>query len=173
MRLLAATLPDLVPRLRRLSELYIDDAPAGLLLKIAPATIDRRLKADRAKLDPRGRSHTKLGTLLKDSISMRTWAEWDEARPGIVEIDLVAHEGGNSRREFCYILDITCALSLLPREVSRGEFKRSAQQRVHPIGGGVISEDFPGPTVEFESDHVEVILSEVGHAGALGEVLTQ
>jgi transposase InsO family protein len=106
-RLLAAALPDLVPRLRRLGELDIDDVTADELMKIAPATIDRRLKADRAKLDPRGRSHTKPGTLLKDSIPMRTWAEWDDARPGFVEIDLVGHEGGNNRGEFCFTLDIT------------------------------------------------------------------
>ncbi|PYI63878.1 integrase [Arthrobacter livingstonensis] len=106
-RLLAAALPDLVPRLRRFKELGIDDATAELLLRIAPATIDRRLKGDRAKLDPRGRSHTKPGTLLKDSIPMRTWAEWDDAVPGFVEIDLVGHEGGNSKGEFCFTLDIT------------------------------------------------------------------
>lgn len=106
-RLLAAALPDLVPRLRRFKELQIDDGTAALLLKIAPATIDRRLKGDRDKLDPKGRSHTKPGTLLKDSIPMRTWAEWDDAVPGFVEIDLVGHEGGNSRGEFCFTLTIT------------------------------------------------------------------
>ena len=106
-RLLAAALPDLVPRLRRLGELTVDDETAALLLKIAPATIDRRLTADRAKLTLRGRSHTKPGTLLKDSIPMRTWAEWDDAVPGFVEIDLVGHEGGNSKGEFCFTLDIT------------------------------------------------------------------
>jgi hypothetical protein len=106
-RLLAAALPDLVPRLRRFKELRIDAATAAQLLKIAPATIDRRLKADRAKLQPRGRSHTKPGTLLKDSIPIRTWAEWNDAVPGFVEIDLVGHEGGNSQGEFCFTLDIT------------------------------------------------------------------
>ncbi|GAC1451602.1 MAG: DDE-type integrase/transposase/recombinase [Pseudarthrobacter sp.] len=106
-RLLAAALPDLVPRLRRFKELSIEDGTAEMLLKIAPATIDRRLKADRGKLDPRGRSHTKPGTLLKDSIPMRTWAEWDDAVPGFVEIDLVGHEGGNSKGEFCFTLTIT------------------------------------------------------------------
>ena len=106
-RLLAAALPDLVPWLRRFKELDIDDVTAELLLRIAPATIDRRLKGDRVKLDPRGRSHTKPGTLLKDSIPMRTWAEWDDAVPGFVEIDLVGHEDGNSRGEFCFTLDIT------------------------------------------------------------------
>jgi hypothetical protein len=106
-RLLAAALPDLVPRLRRFKELSIEHGTAALLLKIAPATIDRRLKSDRGKLDPRGRSHTNPGTLLKDSIPMRTWAEWDDAVPGFVEIDLVGHEGGNSRGEFCFTLTIT------------------------------------------------------------------
>ena len=106
-RLLAAALPDVVPRLRRLGELSIDDDTAGLLLRIAPATIDRRLAGDRAGLIVRGRSHTKPGTLLKSSIPMRTWAEWDDAVPGFVEIDLVGHEGGNSRGEFCFTLDIT------------------------------------------------------------------
>ena len=51
-RLLAAALPDLVPRLRQLGELDVGDQTAALLLKIAPATIDRRFKDDRAKLDP-------------------------------------------------------------------------------------------------------------------------
>jgi hypothetical protein len=106
-RLLAAALPDLVPRLRRFKELRIDAVTAAQLLKISPATIDRRLKADRAKLEPRGRSHTKPGTLLKDSIPVRTWAEWDDAVPGFVEIDLVGHEGGNNQGEFCFTLDIT------------------------------------------------------------------
>jgi len=106
-RLLAAALPDLVPRLRRLGELKVDDDTAALLLRIAPATIDRRLAVDRARLTLRGRSHTKPGTLLKDSIPMRTWAEWDDAVPGFVEIDLVGHEGGNSSGEFCFTLDIT------------------------------------------------------------------
>ena len=67
-----------MPRLRRQGELDIDDDTEALLLQIAPATIDRRLKDDRAKLEPRGRSHTKPGTLLKDSIPMRTWADWDD-----------------------------------------------------------------------------------------------
>jgi len=106
-RLLAAALPDLVPRLRGFKELNIDDDTAALLLKIAPATIDRRLAADRAKLRLRGRSHTKPGSLLKDSIPMRTWAQWNEAVPGFVEIDLVGHEGGNSAGDFCFTLDIT------------------------------------------------------------------
>jgi hypothetical protein len=37
------------------------------------------------------------GSLLKSQISIRTWADWDEAAPGFVQIDLVGHEGGDTR----------------------------------------------------------------------------
>jgi hypothetical protein len=45
--------------------------------------------------------------LLKDSIPIRTWAEWNDAVPGFVEIDLVGHEGGNAIGEHCYTLTVT------------------------------------------------------------------
>ena len=61
----------------------------------------------RRLLVPRGRSHTKPGTLLKSQIPIRTWSEWDEGRPGFVEIDLVGHEGGNPLGEFCFTLTVT------------------------------------------------------------------
>jgi hypothetical protein len=43
--------------------------------------------------------------LLKGQIPIRTWADWDDAAPGFVEIDLVGHEGGNARGEFCFTFD--------------------------------------------------------------------
>jgi len=151
-RLLAAALPDLVPRLRRLKELDADDATAALLLKIAPATIDRRLKADRAKLDPRGRSHTKPGTLLKDSIPMRTWAEWDEAVPGFVEIDLVGHEGGNSCGEFCFTLDIT---DIATGWTETRSVRNKAQKWVfEAIKDATAS--FPFPILGIDSDYADL-----------------
>ena len=47
---------------------------------------------DRAKLLVRGRSHTEPGSLLKEWIPIWTWAEWNGAVPGFVELDLVGHE---------------------------------------------------------------------------------
>lgn len=97
-------LPVLEPLLRRGKELETTDGQAGLLMRMSAATIDRKLAGQRAKLLPRGRSHTKPGTLLKSQIPIRTWAKWDDAVPGFVEIDLVGHEGGNSFGEFCFTL---------------------------------------------------------------------
>ena len=104
---MAPFLPELVPVLRRFGELAIDDPTAAALCRISAATIDRRLADDRAKLTVRGRSHTKPGSLLKDAIPMRTWADWDDAVPGFVEIDLVGHEGGNAAGEFAFTLTVT------------------------------------------------------------------
>ena len=42
----------------------------------------------------RARSGTKPGTLLKYQIPIRTFAGWNEATPGFVEVDLVGHDGG-------------------------------------------------------------------------------
>jgi hypothetical protein len=36
-----------------------------------------------------------------------SWSEWDDDRPGFVEIDLVGHEGGNGFGEFCFTLTVT------------------------------------------------------------------
>lgn len=104
---LAPMLGVLVPMLRREGELDLTDEQAALLCRISAATIDRALAPARAKMMPRGRSHTKPGSLLKSQIPVRTWADWDDAVPGFVEIDLVGHEGGNSSGEFCFTLTVT------------------------------------------------------------------
>ena len=104
---LAPVLPVLVPLLRRDGELDLTDAEATLLVAMSAATIDRRLAGERAKMMPRGRSHTKPGSLLKSQIPIRTWADWEDTVPGFVEIDLVGHEGGNASGEFCFTLTVT------------------------------------------------------------------
>ncbi len=104
---LAPVLPDLVERLRRFEELGVSEVTAELLVAMSPATIDRRLAPARAVMTLRGRSHTKPGSLLKDAIPIRTWAQWDDAVPGFVEIDLVGHEGGNAMGEHAYTLTVT------------------------------------------------------------------
>ena len=104
---LAPMMGELVPTLRRFEELKISDDTERALIVMSAATMDRRLAPDRAKMALKGRSHTKPGSLLKDAIPIRTWAQWDDAVPGFVEIDLVGHEGGNAVGEHCYTLTVT------------------------------------------------------------------
>ena len=104
---LAPILGELVSILRRFGELDIDDDTAALLSGMSAATIDRRLASERRKHQLKGRSHTKPGSLLKSQIPIRTWADWDDAVPGFVEIDLVGHGGGNAEGEHAYTLTVT------------------------------------------------------------------
>ena len=60
---------------------------------MSAATIDRVLKACRHRGLRRPFSTTKPGSLLKAAIPIRTFADWDDKRPGFLEVDLVAHCG--------------------------------------------------------------------------------
>ncbi len=104
---LAPMLGELVAVLRRFGELVIDEDTAALLVSMSAATIDRRLASERRKHDLKGRATTKPGSLLKSQIPVRTWADWDDARPGFVEIDLVAHDGGNAAGDHAFTLTVT------------------------------------------------------------------
>ncbi len=100
-------LPELVTVLERHNEFRCDRETRAKLLRISAATIDRMLKPERRKHELRGRSGTKPGTLLKKQIPIRTFAEWDDQRPGFVEIDLVGHDGGTAAGDYCQTLDLT------------------------------------------------------------------
>jgi hypothetical protein len=104
---LAPMLGELVGVLRHFRELTIDEDTAELLVSMSAATIDRRLAPERAKHRLRGRVGTKPGSLLKSQIPVRTWAEWDDARPGFVEIDLVFHDGGIRGGGHAFTLTVT------------------------------------------------------------------
>ena len=90
-------LGELVAVLRRFGELDIDEDTAALLAGMSAATIDRRLAPERKKTQSRDAARTKPGTLLKSQIPVRTWADWDDAVPGFVEIDLVATTAATPR----------------------------------------------------------------------------
>src|SRR5271166_4513668 len=104
---LAPMLGELVAVLRHFGELVIDEDTAALLVSMSAATIDRRLAPERRKHQIKGRAATKPGSLLKSQIPVRTWADWDDARPGFVEIDPVRHDGGNAAGQFAFTLTVT------------------------------------------------------------------
>jgi hypothetical protein len=94
-------------KLERMGKLKLERETRRKLLSISAATIDRMLAPSRKRYLLRARSQTKPGTLLKHQIPIRTFADWNELRPGFLEIDLVSHEGGNPRGEYAYTLDAT------------------------------------------------------------------
>lgn len=104
---LAQALPEVVPRLIQHGELSIDAPTQEALMRMSASTIDRLLAPARKKQQFRTRGGTKPGTLIKGQIPVRTFSQWDEARPGFVELDLVQHEGGNPTGDFAQTLDVT------------------------------------------------------------------
>jgi Integrase core domain. len=98
-------LPDMVAVLEHHDELRLMPTTRQLLLQISPATMDRLLKPARRAMVPHGRTTTKPGTLLKKSIPIRTWADWDDLKPGFLEIDLVAHCAESTEGKYLETLD--------------------------------------------------------------------
>lgn len=100
-RRLIPSLQDLVEALERHGEMTLEPKTRKLLLGISVATADRLLqRARQADLRCHGKATTKPGTLLKQSIPVRTFADWDDAKAGFVEVDLVAHCGESTRGEY-------------------------------------------------------------------------
>jgi len=104
---LAPALKDVVRRLERFREIRISEEVRQKLLKISPASIDRLLAKERKRHQIKGRGNTKPGTLLKNQIPIRTFSDWNEQKPGFVEVDLVGHDGGDSHGDFAQTLDVT------------------------------------------------------------------
>jgi hypothetical protein len=66
------------------------------LCQMSPSTIDRLLHAWRRLGGRRPSSTTKPSSLLKSSIPIRTFADWQDDQPGFLEVDLVSHCGESS-----------------------------------------------------------------------------
>jgi hypothetical protein len=99
-------LPTLIVTMERGGHLTLSAEVKEKLLQISPATADRLLKQERQK-HQKGKSTTRPGTLLKKHIPVRTFADWDELKPGFFEADLVAHCGGSIRGQFLHTLTMT------------------------------------------------------------------
>jgi hypothetical protein len=91
--------------LERCQEIEVSSKTKEQLLKISSASIDRCLRPVRIK-SSHGLSSTKPGSLLKNLIPVRTFTEWDQERPGFMEIDLVAHCGNTTEGQ--YLNTLTC-----------------------------------------------------------------
>jgi len=104
---LAPYLSEIIPVLEKWGEIKLDTKVREKLLTISAATIDRLLADTRKKYQIKGRSTTRPGSLLKKSIPIRTFADWDEKVPGFFEVDLVSHDGGAARGDFLQSLNFT------------------------------------------------------------------
>lgn len=104
---LVPMIPNLVDALERYGEIKLSGREKQLLFSISPATVDRLLTPVRRRIQLKGRSATKPGSLLKHQIPIHIFTDWDDQQPGFLEIDLVAHCGEELSGEYINSLDAT------------------------------------------------------------------
>ena len=86
-------LPELIQVLNRNGQISVSPQLQAQLCQMSSSTVDRLLRPLRHPSVRRPFSTTKPGTLLKSSIPIRTFADWQEDKPGFLEVDLVSHCG--------------------------------------------------------------------------------
>ncbi len=104
---LVSQMSEMLRVLERCGELRVSVETRAQLESMSASTADRLLGPERRKMQLKGRQGTKPGSLLRHQIPIRTFADWDDARPGFTEMDLVSHEGGDASGDFCYTLTLT------------------------------------------------------------------
>ena len=102
-------IPEMIKVLRQHGEQRIDAATETQLCRLSPSTIDRLLRPCRKWGGRRSLSTTRPGNLLKNSIPIRTFADWQENKPGFMETDLVAHCGESTEGFYLHTL---CAVDV-------------------------------------------------------------
>jgi hypothetical protein len=104
---LKAAIPEVLSALLAFDEIKESTQSIRLVKRMSVSTINRLLKPVRDSYALKGRSTTKPGTLLKAQIPVRLGNEWDDAIPGFVEIDLVAHCADSTGGDYINTLDVT------------------------------------------------------------------
>jgi len=142
-------LPELVKVFRRYGESTMSAEVEAKLCQMSPSTIDRLLRPYRRLGGRRPFTTTKPGSLLKNSIPIRTFADWEENRPGFIEVDLVPHCGESTEGFYLTTLstvDVASGWSECMGVWGKG------QERV---GGAVhkIRQRLPFPLLGLDSDN--------------------
>jgi hypothetical protein len=102
---LKAIIPELIKLLEGHNHLKLDTQVRDHLLVISAATIDRLLRPTRSHAKSQKRRRPVRKT--RNRVSVRTFAEWDGAGPGELEIDFVAHCGGSLVGSFIHSFVVT------------------------------------------------------------------
>jgi len=140
---------ELVKAMRQHGELAVNASLEAALCQMSPATIDRLLRPWRRLGGRRPLSTTKPGSLLKNSIPIRTFADWTNERPGFLEVDLVAHCGESTEG---FYLSTLCAVDIASGWSECMGVWGKGQQRV---GGAVhqVRQRLPFPLLGLDSDN--------------------
>ena len=94
---LKALLPTLIEAMSRHGHLELEPAIAEKLACVSAATVDRMLAAPRERACAGRRRRSGVGSAIRKSVPVRTFADWNDPAVGFFEVDMVEHCGGSKR----------------------------------------------------------------------------
>ena len=151
-----AFVPELLDRLGAFDALRLTPDTAAALRRVSAATLKRLLAPIRATRPRRGLGITRAGTWLKHQIPIRTFADWDDACPGFLEGDLVAHCGPST---IGFYLCTLCAVDIVTGWTELEAVWGKGHERV----GGAIHrarQRLPMPLLGWDSDSGSEFINE-------------
>jgi len=104
---LKALLPVLIESMERHGHLRLDPVVRSSVLDISAASIDRLLRPVRAASGRGRRRRWGVSSAIKQSVPVRTFADWGDPPPGYCEADLVEHCGGVKEGNCAHTLTLT------------------------------------------------------------------
>ena len=102
---LKAILPELLKSMEAHGHMNLDDSLKALVLSASASTIDRLLRPVREQAT--GRRHVRPKKKIRAAVALKTFSEWEDVTPGNLEIDFVAHCGGDLSGAFIHSLAAT------------------------------------------------------------------
>ena len=160
-------LPEAIRVLERCQEIELSEETKELLMQISSASIDRCLRPMRLQAR-HGLSTTKPGSLLKHLIPVRTFTEWDEERPGFLEIDLVAHCGSTTEGQF--LCTLTCTDLCTGWTEVTGLLHRSQEAVAQALRR--VRQRLPFPLLGIDSDNGGEFINDLLYRYCLDEQIT-
>jgi hypothetical protein len=91
---LRVLIPVLIDAMERHGHLALDPLIRSRLLDLSAATIDRLLGPEREAAGRARRRRWGAGSAVRQSVPVRTFADWGDPPPGFFECDMVEHCGG-------------------------------------------------------------------------------
>jgi hypothetical protein len=158
---------EMISHLRRHGELYVNTDVQSQLLKMSSSTIDRLLRPYRQTGGRRGFTTTRPN-LLKNLIPIRTFTDWQENKPGFIEVDLVAHCGESAEG---FYLNTICGVDVWSGWTEClpvwGRWQEKVRQAVHHM-----RQRLPFPLLGIDSDNGSEFINQVFYKYCQDEKIT-
>src|SRR5207302_5602420 len=141
----------------RCGGLAVTPAVDKLVRQASRPTLARLLEGARAQFPRRGAATTHPSSWLKHQIPIRTFADWDDARPGFDQVDLVAHCGSSTKGFYLHTL---CAVDVATSWIELQALWGQGHYRV-AAGGQAVRTRLPVALAGLDTDNGSEFINRV------------